>query len=145
MIANLPITNIYLLIVTSFLMYGMYIELANQFVISFHDWFMIMTVDCSTLSCVLQSSLSGGMKRCMELLNQTSRSFSAVIQALDGELRWDPVVRLHYYLHEVQHSRACPYNEACLKKTWDSCLIVTRSVRSQSYVNYLYICPIVLQ
>lgn len=28
------------------------------------------------------------MKRCYELLNQTSRSFAAVIQALDDDLRY---------------------------------------------------------
>ncbi len=35
----------------------------------------------------LQASLSSGMKRCYELLNQTSRSFAAVIQSLDDDLR----------------------------------------------------------
>lgn len=35
-----------------------------------------------------QASLSSDMRRCYELLNQTSRSFAAVIQALDDELRY---------------------------------------------------------
>ena len=35
----------------------------------------------------IQDTLSVGMKRCYELLNQTSRSFAAVIQALDDDLR----------------------------------------------------------
>ena len=34
------------------------------------------------------------MKRCYELLNQTSRSFAAVIQALDDELRYTLYVHL---------------------------------------------------
>ncbi|XP_003386611.1 PREDICTED: squalene synthase-like [Amphimedon queenslandica] len=40
------------------------------------------------------SSLSPDMQRCYELLNQTSRSFAAVIQALDGDLR--PAVCIFY-------------------------------------------------
>nr|XP_028581014.1 squalene synthase isoform X1 [Podarcis muralis] len=35
----------------------------------------------------LQDSLSDSLRRCYQYLNQTSRSFAAVIQALDGELR----------------------------------------------------------
>uniref|UniRef100_A0ACB8G9C6 Farnesyl-diphosphate farnesyltransferase n=1 Tax=Sphaerodactylus townsendi TaxID=933632 RepID=A0ACB8G9C6_9SAUR len=35
----------------------------------------------------LQNSLSDGLRTCFRYLNQTSRSFAAVIQALDGELR----------------------------------------------------------
>ena len=35
----------------------------------------------------LQGPISPEMRRCYELLNQTSRSFAAVIQALDDELR----------------------------------------------------------
>ncbi|KAJ7341325.1 hypothetical protein JRQ81_005286 [Phrynocephalus forsythii] len=34
-----------------------------------------------------QDALSDSLRRCYEYLNQTSRSFAAVIQALDGELR----------------------------------------------------------
>ena len=34
-----------------------------------------------------QESLSADMRRCYELLQETSRSFAAVIQALDDELR----------------------------------------------------------
>ncbi|XP_064399813.1 squalene synthase-like [Halichondria panicea] len=41
-----------------------------------------------------ESSLSSDMKRCLELLNLTSRSFAAVIQALDSELR--PAVCIFY-------------------------------------------------
>ena len=39
----------------------------------------------------LQGVITPEMKRCYELLDQTSRSFAAVIQALDDELRY----RLH--------------------------------------------------
>ncbi len=35
----------------------------------------------------LQSSLTPGMQQCYKLLSQTSRSFAAVIQALDDDLR----------------------------------------------------------
>lgn len=38
------------------------------------------------LSC--QESMSESLRTCYLYLNQTSRSFAAVIQALDGELRW---------------------------------------------------------
>lgn len=38
------------------------------------------------LSC--QESMSESLRTCYAYLNQTSRSFAAVIQALDGELRW---------------------------------------------------------
>lgn len=38
------------------------------------------------LSC--QESMSETLRTCYVYLNQTSRSFAAVIQALDGELRW---------------------------------------------------------
>jgi len=34
-----------------------------------------------------QDSLSGSLKTCYKYLNQTSRSFAAVIEALDGEMR----------------------------------------------------------
>lgn len=34
-----------------------------------------------------QDSLSSSLKTCYKYLNQTSRSFAAVIQALDGEMR----------------------------------------------------------
>lgn len=34
-----------------------------------------------------QDSLGRGLRTCYRYLNQTSRSFAAVIQALDGELR----------------------------------------------------------
>lgn len=42
-----------------------------------------------TAVCVLcpQDSLSSSLKTCYKYLNQTSRSFAAVIQALDGEMR----------------------------------------------------------
>ena len=36
----------------------------------------------------MQGVISPEMKRCYELLIQTSRSFAAVIQALDDELRY---------------------------------------------------------
>ena len=36
----------------------------------------------------MQGVISPEMRRCYELLNQTSRSFAAVIQALDDELRY---------------------------------------------------------
>lgn len=47
---------------------------------------------CSTSTtavCLLcpQDSLSSSLKTCYKYLNQTSRSFAAVIQALDGEMR----------------------------------------------------------
>lgn len=48
---------------------------------------------CSSASptsvCLLcpQDSLSGSLKTCYKYLNQTSRSFAAVIEALDGEMR----------------------------------------------------------
>ncbi|XP_028909044.1 squalene synthase isoform X1 [Ornithorhynchus anatinus] len=43
---------------------------------------------CKTvLSKLDQDSLSDSMKTCYKYLNETSRSFAAVIQALDGELR----------------------------------------------------------
>ena len=35
----------------------------------------------------LQESLTADMKRCYELLQESSRSFAAVIQALDDDLR----------------------------------------------------------
>lgn len=35
-----------------------------------------------------QDSMSDSLQTCYTYLNQTSRSFAAVIQALDGELRW---------------------------------------------------------
>lgn len=35
-----------------------------------------------------QETLSVDMRRCYELLRQTSRSFAAVIQALDDDLRY---------------------------------------------------------
>lgn len=35
-----------------------------------------------------QESMSESLRTCYLYLNQTSRSFAAVIQALDGELRW---------------------------------------------------------
>lgn len=38
------------------------------------------------LSC--QESMTESLRTCYVYLNQTSRSFAAVIQALDGELRW---------------------------------------------------------
>ncbi|KAM9069769.1 squalene synthase isoform X1 [Sarcophilus harrisii] len=43
----------------------------------------------STSTCLLcpQDTLSDGLKTCYKYLNQTSRSFAAVIQALDNELR----------------------------------------------------------
>uniref|UniRef100_A0A8C0G633 Uncharacterized protein n=1 Tax=Chelonoidis abingdonii TaxID=106734 RepID=A0A8C0G633_CHEAB len=41
-----------------------------------------------------QDVLSDGLKTCYRYLNQTSQSFTAVIQALDGELR--PVVCIFY-------------------------------------------------
>ncbi|XP_074065616.1 squalene synthase isoform X1 [Macrotis lagotis] len=43
----------------------------------------------STSTCLLgpQDTLSDGLKTCYKYLNQTSRSFAAVIQALDSELR----------------------------------------------------------
>ncbi|XP_028350044.1 squalene synthase isoform X1 [Physeter macrocephalus] len=42
-----------------------------------------------TAMCLLcpQDSLSSSLKTCYKYLNQTSRSFAAVIQALDGEMR----------------------------------------------------------
>lgn len=43
----------------------------------------------------LQGSLSPGTRRCYELLNQTSRSFAAVIQALDDGLRWETTLTAH--------------------------------------------------
>lgn len=43
---------------------------------------------------VKYDSLSTDMKRCLELLNQTSRSFAAVIQALDDDLR--PAICIFY-------------------------------------------------
>lgn len=47
---------------------------------------------CSTSAtavCLLcpQDSLSSSLKTCYKYLNQTSRSFAAVIQALDGDIR----------------------------------------------------------
>lgn len=36
-----------------------------------------------------QDALSKDMRRCIQLLSQTSRSFAAVIQALDDELRYN--------------------------------------------------------
>ena len=41
----------------------------------------------SAAAVVVQDSLTTNMTRCYELLHQTSRSFAAVIQALDGDLR----------------------------------------------------------
>ncbi|ELV14227.1 Squalene synthase [Tupaia chinensis] len=43
----------------------------------------------STVACLLcpQDSLSSSLKTCYQYLNQTSRSFAAVIQALDTEIR----------------------------------------------------------
>lgn len=44
-----------------------------------------------------QDSMSQTLRTCYVYLNQTSRSFAAVIQALDGELRW--VWRRVCYMH----------------------------------------------
>ena len=37
---------------------------------------------------LLQAALTPGMTRCYEMLNLTSRSFAAVIQSLDEDLRY---------------------------------------------------------
>lgn len=43
----------------------------------------------TTFFCLFcQESMSLSLRTCYLYLNQTSRSFAAVIQALDGELRW---------------------------------------------------------
>jgi len=49
-----------------------------------------------------QESMSESLRTCYLYLNQTSRSFAAVIQALDGELRW------------VQHRAARGGVSACM-------------------------------
>lgn len=42
----------------------------------------------TAFSCLsYQESMSESLRTCYQYLNQTSRSFAAVIQALDGELR----------------------------------------------------------
>ncbi|XP_012580267.1 PREDICTED: squalene synthase [Condylura cristata] len=43
--------------------------------------------DGSRVGCGDQDSLSSSLKTCYKYLNQTSRSFAAVIEALDGEMR----------------------------------------------------------
>lgn len=64
------------------------------------------------LSC--QESMSESLRTCYLYLNQTSRSFAAVIQALDGELRWVKKLQVgregcvcgHVFLTEGQKSGA---------------------------------------
>lgn len=53
------------------------------------------------LSC--QESMTESLRTCYLYLNQTSRSFAAVIQALDGELRW---VKLYWSWLQVR-TRVC--------------------------------------
>lgn len=59
------------------------------------------------------ASLSSDMRRCYELLNQTSRSFAAVIQALDDELR--PAISIFYLvlraLDTVEDDMTIPVGE----------------------------------
>ena len=43
------------------------------------------------------------MIRCYELLNQTSRSFAAVIQALHDDLRWADTTLTHISLTSLTH------------------------------------------
>ena len=43
---------------------------------------------------IFKDLLSVEMRRCYELLRQTSRSFAAVIQALDDDLRFIPFIFL---------------------------------------------------
>lgn len=46
------------------------------------------TIPCLSVPCLCpQDTLSSGLRTCYKYLDQTSRSFSAVIQALDEELR----------------------------------------------------------
>lgn len=59
------------------------------------------------LSC--QESMSESLRTCYVYLNQTSRSFAAVIQALDGELRW--VTR------RLARTR-CRWGGVCLRRSW---------------------------
>ena len=48
---------------------------------------------------IMQGVISPEMKRCYQLLSQTSRSFAAVIQALDDELRYTLYVHLGQLMH----------------------------------------------
>lgn len=48
---------------------------------------LIEQVRLSIESFSLQAKMSPSLKKCYEYLAETSRSFAAVIQALDGELR----------------------------------------------------------
>lgn len=52
-----------------------------------------------------QESMSESLRTCYLYLNQTSRSFAAVIQALDGELRW--------VQHRAARGGVCVHGSIC--------------------------------
>lgn len=65
--------------------------------------------------CRLQDGLSSGMKRCYQLLNATSRSFAAVIQALDDDLRQVGVKAPPPYLRDaILATRSLNTNHICV-------------------------------